>query len=74
MGDDKLDRLTELIQELAVQVERLRGLLEGMAKVSEDHEQRLRSLDRWRNQLTPILAVLTFLLGSVISVAIERVW
>ena len=37
-----------------------------------DHEERLRSVERWKQNLTPILATLTFLSGVVFSEMIQR--
>jgi hypothetical protein len=70
--DDKLDRLLESLQQVAVNIEGLRVSVEGLLRVARDHEQRLRGLERWRNQLTPVIAVVTFLLGSVFHLALER--
>jgi len=42
-------------------------------QTSRDHEQRLRSMERWQHNLTPILAALTFILGAVFSEMLGRI-
>lgn len=71
-ADDKLDRIVEVLQQVNVALEGLRVNLSSLIQVSEDHEQRLRSIEKWQNNLTPVLAAITFMLGVVFSVALER--
>ena len=70
--DDKLDRMIESLQQISVNVESLRVSVDGLVQVARDHEQRLRGLERWRNNLTPGIAVVTFILGSGFNLALQR--
>jgi len=70
--DDKLDRMLESLQQVAVSVESLRVSLNRLIDVTEDHEQRLRRLETWRNNLTPVIAVCTFVLGSLFNALLHR--
>ncbi|MBI1346180.1 hypothetical protein GC163_07805 [bacterium] len=70
--DDKLDRVLESLQQVAVSVESLRVSLNRLIDVTEDHEQRLRRLETWRNNLTPVIAVSTFVLGSLFNAFLHR--
>jgi hypothetical protein len=70
--DDRLDRILESVQQLNVNLEGLRVMLEALAEAQADHERRLRVLERWRHSLTPILAALTFTLGAVVAETVKR--
>ncbi len=70
--DDKLDRMFESLQRLHVSMEGMRHSLERLIEEGADHEQRLRTLERWRNNLTPILALGTFVLGAVFTTALQH--
>lgn len=70
--DDKLDRIMESVLQTNVHLESLRVSVQGLIQQQEDHESRLRLLERWRNNLTPIFAILTFVIGSLFTAALER--
>jgi hypothetical protein len=70
--DDKLDRIMEQVLQTNVHLESLRVSVQALVQQQEDHEQRLRTLERWRSTLTPIFAVLTFVIGSLFTAALER--
>jgi hypothetical protein len=70
--DDKLDRILETMLRVSVELESLRVSVTSLLSVSHDHEQRLRLLERWRNNLTPLVAVLTFVLGAVFQAALRN--
>ena len=70
--DDKLDRIMESVSRMSVNLESVRVSVLALVSQQEDHEQRLRILERWRNNLTPIFAVLTFVIGSLFTAALER--
>lgn len=70
--DDKLDRIMETVLQTNVQLESLRVSVQTLVQQQEDHESRLRTLERWRNNLTPIFALLTFVIGSLFTAALER--
>jgi hypothetical protein len=69
--DDKLDRIMESLQQLSVGLESVRVSLHGLVQAADDHEHRLRTLERWRNNLTPIIALATFVLGSLFNAALR---
>lgn len=71
--DEKLDRIVESLQLLNVHVEGLRVSLTTAVEVANDHEQRLRTLERWQHQLIPILALLIFVCGAVFREVLGRV-
>lgn len=70
--DDKLDRILESVQQVTIHVESLRVSLQRLIETVADHEQRLRGLERWQSALTPVLAVGTFVLGSVFNLILQR--
>ena len=70
--DDKLDRIMESVQQANVQLESLRVSVIALVQQQDDHEQRLRTLERWRNNLTPIFALATFVIGSLFTAVLER--
>jgi len=72
-ADEKLDRIVEAVQQVNVNLENLRVQLAALMQTSRDHEQRLRSMERWQHNLTPILAALTFILGAVFSEMLGRI-
>lgn len=74
MADESLDRLVESLAQINVNLEGLRISLVAVTETKADHEQRLRSIERWRYHLSPVLAVLTFILGAVTSAAMDRLF
>lgn len=70
--DDKLDRIMEMVLQTNGHLESLRVSVQALVQQQEDHEGRLRVLERWRNNLTPIFALLTFVIGSLFTAALER--
>jgi len=70
--DERIDRLIEAVQETNVLLEGMKVSLTQLSERSLDHEQRLRTIERWRHNLTPILAALTFVSGIVFSELIHR--
>lgn len=70
--DDKLERIMESLQQLSVSVENLRVTLQTLVRESQDHELRLRVIERWRSNLTPVFALLTFIGGTLFSAALNR--
>ena len=70
--DEKLDRIVETLQQVNVNLESLRVTLSSLVEVSDDHESRIRLIERWQQNLTPVLAVLTFLLGAVFTEVLDR--
>lgn len=72
--DESLDRLVESLAQINVNLECLRVSLGLLNETRADHEKRLRSIERWRYHLTPVLAAMTFLLGAVSSRALDGFW
>ncbi len=71
--DERLDRVVEALQQINVNLEGLRVTLVDLTETTADHEDRLRSVERWKHSLTPVLAALTFVLGAICSVAVQKV-
>ncbi|WP_013627462.1 hypothetical protein [Rubinisphaera brasiliensis] len=72
--EDKLDRIVEAVHGVSVQLESLRTTLQQLETASLDHEKRLRSIERWQNNLTPILAAMTFVLGASFTQVLDRLF
>jgi hypothetical protein len=70
--DERWDRVLEALQQVNVHLEGLRVSLLGLVDASDDHETRLRRVERWHHNLTPVLAALTFLLGAVFTEMLGR--
>ena len=70
--DEQLDRIIAGLQEANVRLERLRGAIAQVGRSVEDHEKRMRIVERWKHHLTPILAALTFALGAVATEMLSR--
>lgn len=70
--DERMDRLVEAVQQTNLLLEGVKVSLTQVIQRSIDHEDRLRVIERWRHNLTPILAALTFLSGVVFSEMIQR--
>lgn len=70
--DQRLERIVEALGQLQVSLESLRGSLGTIVQTSADHEERLRSIERFQNMLTPTLAAITFVLGVVTKEAVGR--
>lgn len=74
MPDEHLDRILESLAQVNVNLEGLRVSLQAVIETTTDHEQRLRAIERWKHNLTPILAAITFLLGAVASIALDHLF
>ena len=73
-SDEKLDRIVESLHEVNVNLGGLQVTLTGLVDVANDHETRLRVVERWQNNLTPILVAMTFVLGVTFTEVIERLF
>jgi len=71
-SDEKLDRIVEALHEVNVNLSGLQISLAGLVEVTNDHETRLRVIERWQNNLMPILAAMTFVLGVTFSEVLGR--
>ena len=72
-SDERMDRLLEAVQQTNILLEGMKVSLTQLTARAQDHEQRLRTIERWRHNMAPILAALTFLSGVVFSEMIQRV-
>jgi hypothetical protein len=70
--DDKLDRLVESVQQVVLTMESLKLSIQRLLETAADQEHRLRVLEHWRSSLMPVIAVLTFILGSLFDAAIRQ--
>ncbi|MDA0833448.1 MAG: hypothetical protein O2955_04750 [Planctomycetota bacterium] len=70
--EERLERIQESLQSINVHLENLRVSIASALQRGDDHETRLRFIERWQHKLTPILAILTFLVGAVFSHLLER--
>lgn len=73
MEHDNEDRLFESLCQINANLEGLRVSVTVISELLSDHETRLRKLEIWKHNLTPIFAVLTFALGAAFSVAIDHI-
>lgn len=71
--ESRLDRVVDVLQQVNVNLEGVRISLLGLIQSREDHEARLRRVERWQHNLSPVLAVLTFILGAVFTETLGRV-
>ncbi len=73
MPAESLVRLVTELHSLRITLERLEVTLTALARVAEDHEARVRVLERRLQSLTPVVSALAFLLGIVVTEVIGRV-
>lgn len=71
-SDEKLDRIVEALHEMNIKLEGGLISLVGLVEVTNDHETRLRAMERWQNNLMPILAAMTFVLGVTFTRVIDH--
>ncbi|ODA30012.1 hypothetical protein [Planctopirus hydrillae] len=69
---ERLDRLLDTLQSLAIQLEQLRVSLDVLVELSKDHETRLRLVETHQHRLTPLVGGLVFLITSMATVAITQ--
>ena len=72
VSDEKLDRIVEALQEVNVNLESLRVSLSSLIQVCDDHESRLRVVERWQQKLIPLFVILTFMVGAVFTEFLRR--
>ncbi len=66
---EDLNRVVDALHQVNLTLESLRVTMSTQVEEIDDHEKRLRQLERWTSSLTPVIASLIFL-GGVISTAI----
>lgn len=72
--NEKLDRIVQALHEVNLNLESLRIMLRGIETLTSDHEKRLRTIEKWQNNLTPVLAAMTFVLGVTFTQVLNRFW
>ncbi len=72
--EGKLERVVIALHDVRVSLESLRTVLEGLQSLSCDHEGRLRNIERWQHNLTPVLAAMTFVLGIATTQVLSRLF
>ena len=70
--DEQVERVVEALHEVRLTLESLRACLKRLVEAGEDHEQRLRVIERWKHNLTPVIAALTFVLGALFTTLVGR--
>lgn len=68
----RLSEILRYVQELQLAMESLRGSMQHAVKSNCDHEDRLRKIERWQNQMSPLLALGTFVGGVVFQVVMTK--
>jgi len=68
----RLSEILRHLQELQVTMEGLKGSMQGALRAGEDHEDRLRKIERWQNQMSPLLALGTFVGGVIFQVMLTH--
>lgn len=66
--------MLQTLHQMQVTLEGARSKLEDLLRMMHDHEQRLRSVERFQNMLTPTLAAITFVLGAVSKNVMDRLF
>ena len=69
---DRLEQVLHALQELQLSVEAMKTSLQTLVRANEDHEERLRAIERWQNQLTPVAALATFVGGVLFQLVMSR--
>lgn len=72
--DQRFSQIMQVLEQLHVSLEGLRTSLASVVQATTDHEQRLRSVERFQHALTPTLAAITFILGVASKAAIEQLF
>ncbi len=68
----RLSEILRHLQELQLSMEGVRGSMQHALRSAADHEDRLRKVERWQNQMSPLLALGTFVGGVVFQVVMTR--
>ena len=64
---DRLEHVSQRLTEIHLALERLRVSIETLTQNNSDHEERLRRLERWQQRMNPVLGLITFLLGAILT-------
>lgn len=72
MPAEPIDRLLDELHSLRVTLEGLRVTLASLLRIAEDHETRVRVLERRQQSLSTVVSALTFVLGALATEFIGR--
>ena len=72
--EEKLERLFEAMGKIQVSLEALRGSMKALVAARDDHEHRLRAIERRHYKLLPLSAVTTFALGVLFKIGLEKLF
>lgn len=70
--DERIDRLIESLRKISVQLENLRVSLLALHQDIGDHEERLRVVEQWKHNLSPVLAIVSFVVGVILSATVNH--
>ena len=65
--NERLDQMAGQLQDIGLTLERVRMALESLESGVADHESRLRRIEQWQQRISPLLGLITFLLGAVLT-------
>ena len=71
---DDLNRVVDALHQVNLTLESLRVTMSTHVDEIDDHEKRLRQLERWTSSLTPIMAGLIFLSGVISTAVIQKLF
>jgi hypothetical protein len=74
MPSDSLTALATELHSLRITLERLRVTLNALARVTDDHEARMRVLERRQQSMTPVISGLAFVLGVIVTQLAARIF
>jgi len=69
---EDLNRVVDALHQVNLTLESLRVTMGTQVEEIDDHEKRLRLLERWTSSLTPVIASLIFLSGVISTAVIQR--
>ena len=72
--EEKLERLFEALGAIKISLEALRGSMAPLIAARQDHEDRLRALERRHYKLLPLSALTTFSLGVLFKIGLEKLF
>ncbi len=70
--DERIDRFVDSLRKISVQLENLRVSLLALHHDISDHEARMRSVEQWKHNLSPVLAIVSFVVGVILSAAVNH--
>ncbi len=75
MSEEHLGHGTSLqgsLREISSHLAAMRATLDALTASLADHEARLRGVERWQHQATPLMSAVLFVLGVVVTVTLEH--